>query len=348
MTTVAVRIPTALRRFSDEHATVRVEIAATPPTLSGVLDALAVTCPGVVDRVLDEQGRIRRHVNVFVGPDDVRVLGGLDATVDDGAEVSIVPAVSGGAVDRSVDDLLDALERDGYAIVRGALDEPTLAAARGAIAELLPPTPTGRNAFEGYRTQRVYSVLAKTRALDPLVLHPLVLGACDRVLAHYQVSATVAIAIGPGEAAQLVHHDDAIYPLPSPHADVLVSTMWALDDFDAENGATVLYPGTHRATEAPEEDAVPIYAEMPAGSVAVYLGTLWHGGGANTTDRVRVGVTFEYLAGWLRQQENHALAVPPAVAAELPPRLQELLGYSVYPPFMGYVDGRDPKRLLGR
>src|SRR5207302_1149358 len=67
----------------------------------------------------------------------------------------------------------------------------------------------------------------------------------------------------------------------------------------------------------------------------------------NRTDRPRVGVVLEYVASWLRPQENHFLAVPRDVVAQLPARLQELLGYNVYPPFVGYVDGRHPRKLLG-
>jgi ectoine hydroxylase-related dioxygenase (phytanoyl-CoA dioxygenase family) len=82
--------------------------------------------------------------------------------------------------------------------------------------------------------------------------------------------------------------------------------------------------------------------------VMFYVGRIWHGGGANTTDRPRLGVILEYVASWLRPQENHLLAVPREVAAELPERLQELLGYNIYPPFVGYVDGRHPRRSLPR
>ena len=91
---------------------------------------------------------------------------------------------------------------------------------------------------------------------------------------------------------------------------------------------------------------VTVPAEMPAGSAMLYLGSVWHGGGANRTDRARLGVAIEYVAGWLRPQETQLLAVPPEVARALPVRLQELLGYDVYPPFVGYVDGRHPRRVL--
>jgi ectoine hydroxylase-related dioxygenase (phytanoyl-CoA dioxygenase family) len=90
-----------------------------------------------------------------------------------------------------------------------------------------------------------------------------------------------------------------------------------------------------------------VFAEMPAGSAMIYVGSVWHGGGANTTDQPRLGAAIEYAAGWLRQQENHLVSVTPDIMRTLPKRLRELLGYNIYPPFVGYVDGRHPERVLG-
>jgi ectoine hydroxylase-related dioxygenase (phytanoyl-CoA dioxygenase family) len=239
------------------------------------------------------------------------------------------------------------LDERGYAIVQNLLDQAQVAEARSALDDLLAATPQGRNDFEGFSTRRVYSLLAKTRALDGIAAHPLLLELCNQLLGHHQLSATVAIQIGPGETAQGLHFDDALYPLPRPHDEVMISTMWAIDDFVGENGATVMVPGSHRWTdEAPGRDPAVEYAEMPAGSVAIYVGSLWHGGGANRTDRPRLGITFEYIASWLRPQENHLAAVPPERARELPEVIAELLGYNIRAPFMGYVDGRHPRRLL--
>jgi ectoine hydroxylase-related dioxygenase (phytanoyl-CoA dioxygenase family) len=231
--------------------------------------------------------------------------------------------------------------------VEGVLSPAGVASVRAALDPLVAAVPTGRNAFEGHRTRRVYSLLAKTRAFDGAVLHPLVLEVADRLLGHHQLSATVAISIAPGETAQLEHYDDVLYPLPRPHDEVMLSTMWAIDDFTRANGATVMLPGSHRWTsEHPDATSERRCAEMPAGSVAFYLGSLWHGGGANATDTDRLGVTIEYIASWLRPQENHLVAVPREVVSAVPERLQELLGYNVRPPFVGYVDGRHPRHVL--
>jgi ectoine hydroxylase-related dioxygenase (phytanoyl-CoA dioxygenase family) len=237
---------------------------------------------------------------------------------------------------------------DGYVVVSGLL---TPAGARSAAADLrrvLEAVPQGRNAFEGRSTQRIYALFAKTRTFDQAAIHPLVLEVLDQVLGHYQLSAPVGISIGPGEQAQILHRDDAVYPLPQPGPPVVVNTMWPLDEFTSDNGATRFITGSHRwepgRQPAPDDEVET--ATLAPGSVMFYLGSLWHGGGANRTDRPRLGVILEYAAAWLRPQENHCLAVPRSVVRQLPERLQELLGYNIYPPFLGYVDGAHPRKVL--
>jgi ectoine hydroxylase-related dioxygenase (phytanoyl-CoA dioxygenase family) len=247
----------------------------------------------------------------------------------------------------TVDEVCAALDRDGYAIVEGLVSRADAARIRAELSQLLETIPTGRNDFEGFHTRRIYAIFAKTRAIDPLAIHPLVLGALDRVLGHYQFSAPVGIEIGPGEKGQSLHRDEGVYPIPQPHPEIVCNVMWALEDFTEANGATRLVPRSHGGRLAQTRpDTATIPAEMPAGSAMLYLGSLFHGGGANTTDRPRLGVAIEYAASWLRPQETQLLAVPPELARTLPARLQELLGYNIRPPFLGYVDGRHPRKLL--
>jgi len=243
-----------------------------------------------------------------------------------------MPATSAGQ------DVARRLMGDGYVVVTGMLTSSGAQAARADLDRVLRTTRTGRNSFEGFDTQRIYAL-----ATDPLLLDVL-----DRVLGHYQLSAPVGICIGPGETAQILHRDDAIYPVPEPHPPLVVNTMWPLDEFTAENGATRFVPGSHQwePGRRPGPDDPVETAVMSPGSALFYLGSLWHGGGANRTARPRLGVILEYAAGWLRQQENHCLAVPRDIARQLPERLQELLGYNIYPPFVGYVDGSHPRRVL--
>jgi ectoine hydroxylase-related dioxygenase (phytanoyl-CoA dioxygenase family) len=237
---------------------------------------------------------------------------------------------------------------DGYVVVSGLLTAAGVRSAAADLRRVLEAVPQGRNAFEGRSTQRIYALFAKTRAFDQAAIHPLVLEVLDQVLGHYQLSAPVGISIGPGEQAQILHRDDAVYPLPQPGPPVVVNTMWPLDEFTSDNGATRFITGSHRwapgRQPAPDDEVET--ATLAPGSVMFYLGSLWHGGGANRTDRPRLGVILEYAAAWLRPQENHCLAVPRSVVRQLPERLQELLGYNIYPPFLGYVDGAHPRKVL--
>lgn len=250
-------------------------------------------------------------------------------------------------VDASAEAVVGEMEAVGYSIVEGVLTAEEVARKRAELDALLAHTDAGSNSFLGRRTRRVYTLLAKVRCFDEMVLNPLLLTVMDRVLNHYQLCVTTAIEIGPGEAAQTLHADDGVYPLPNLGAPLTVNSMWAIDDFTEENGATRLVPGSHRGAEKKSGgDAATVAACMPAGSVLIYYGSVLHGGGANRTGSPRLGVVIEYAVSWIRSQENLGLCYPPSIAGGLPTRLQELMGYNLYPPFLGYVDGRHPLTLL--
>ncbi|WP_332839033.1 phytanoyl-CoA dioxygenase family protein [Nocardia bovistercoris] len=257
-------------------------------------------------------------------------------------------ASAGDAVDPEVVDAdLAALHRDGYVILRDLLSAGEIERARAAITPLLHRT--GRNTFEGERTQRVYSLLERTRDCDRLVDHPRVLALLDRLLLpNYLLSQLQAINVLPGERAQLPHHDDGFYPVPRPRPALSAATVWAVDDFTEANGATVVLPGSHlwgdRRGTADSDLRVP--AAMSPGSCVFFLGTLWHGAGANRTDRARLAVTAQYCEPWLRPQEAFGLSTGRDTARAVSEDIRRMLGYSIHPPFMGTVDGMHPARLL--
>jgi ectoine hydroxylase-related dioxygenase (phytanoyl-CoA dioxygenase family) len=246
---------------------------------------------------------------------------------------------------------LAAIERDGYVVIERAVGPDVLDAIRTELAPYLDGGAAayrGRNDFEGFTTNRVYGLLAKSPTEAALVTHPRVLAILDSLLLPgYLLSANLAINLLPGETAQDIHFDDSFYKVPRPRPAIGVSAIWAIDDFTAANGATEVIPGSHRWGDGPPPaDAEVVSIEMPAGSVVVFAGTLLHRGGANTTNRPRLAITPQYCEPWARQQENMIL-VAGAAAASYPPVLQSLIGYSIYPPFMGHVDGRHPLKTLG-
>lgn len=242
---------------------------------------------------------------------------------------------------------LEQLSGDGYVILRDVLSGPVLDETRGALRPLLDGQSWGKGGFFGERTRRLHNVLAKTRAVDALVAHPAVLELLRGMLGAPQVSIVNAIEIHPGETAQFLHQDDVVFPIARPHPPVIVNTMWALTEFTADNGATCLVPGSQDATELAADPSI-VVAEMEPGSVLVWNGGLFHGGGANRAGRPRLGLNVNYNCAWLRQQENQYLAIPNDVAAGLPDEFLRLLGYDTHLNAYGLVDHRHPLGVLGR
>ena len=205
------------------------------------------------------------------------------------------------------------------------------------------------NSFEGERTWRIYNLLVHGDLYERIPVHPNVLPIVEGVLdPGCLVSSLSSIAIGPGESAQPIHADDQLIPIPKPHPPTVCNTMWALTDFTEDNGATRLVPGSHLLEHSPTygQDYPSIAAEMSTGSVLVWHGSLWHGGGANRTDIRRVGIAMNYCAGYIRQQENQQLGIPLDVARRFSPRLRQLVGYSIYNGLIGHIDKHDPAELL--
>jgi ectoine hydroxylase-related dioxygenase (phytanoyl-CoA dioxygenase family) len=252
------------------------------------------------------------------------------------------------SADRVATDL-QAFHRDGYVVVEDLLAPHQLdAVLEGLSPHLGSDAPLGRNDFEGRSTNRVYALLAKVPAMATIVEHPHVLAMVDSLLEPgWLLSAALAINLLPGETAQSWHYDDGFYTLPRPRLPVSISTIWALDDFTASNGATEVIPGSHSwASDLPQgEDERRIPVTMPAGSAVIFSGTLWHRGGANRSSARRLCVSPQYCQPWARQQENMMLAVG-RHALDYSPRIRAMLGYSIHPPFMGMVDGMHPSRLI--
>ena len=204
-----------------------------------------------------------------------------------------------------VEQHVKEIAEQGYTIVERAIKPSLLRNLNSELEALeryleVEPSP---NSFEGHKTLRVYNLLAFGKVWQKVPVHPTVLPIVERVLdPGCLISSLSSIDILPDEIAQPIHADDQLIPLPKPHPPTVCNTMWALTDFTDANGATRIIPGSHLWDHNPDYggsyDSIP--AEMEAGSVLVWHGSLWHGGGANRTKERRIGIAMNYCAGFIR------------------------------------------------
>jgi ectoine hydroxylase-related dioxygenase (phytanoyl-CoA dioxygenase family) len=244
---------------------------------------------------------------------------------------------------------IERIQKDGFVVAEDLLTDAELGALRDELEPHFGVEGWGRNEFEGLRTERVYSLLAKCPSVARLVEHPRVLAILDAFLRPSRLlAACQATRIHPGETAQTLHSDDDLGAPPRPRVPNAVSVMWAVSEYTPENGSTLIVPGSHlwEAGRLPaESDAISL--PMPPGSALIWLGGVFHAGGANTSDVCRTGVSIIYFQPWLRQVENMTLAVPPELASRYSERIQRMLGYDVIDGlFFGHVDGRNPIKLV--
>lgn len=242
------------------------------------------------------------------------------------------------------EDIVHALRRDGAVIVENWIASGV---ADAVAAELRPYFDSeGRlqeSDFNGYKTLRISGILARSRTAADLVEHPQLMEIADAILLPfclaYRIGSLTGIEILPGESEQKLHRDDGIYPMRMPDVEWQISVNWALDDFTIENGGTRFVPESHRWVEPrlPTTNEIG-QAVMPKGSGLVYLGSMLHGGGANRTNKPRMGLVNTYALGWLRQEENQYLMVPREVAKSYSERVQRLMGYQWHGDLLGWFD----------
>ena len=256
------------------------------------------------------------------------------------------------SIDTPIEEMLQILDDDAGLIIDNFLDEDGLERIKSDLKPYLNVTKNGQDEFTGFETKRVGALMARSKTCQDLALDPLINQMADSFLGphceSYQLHFTSAIQIGPGESSQILHRDRGVWGGYIPRKiETQFSTVWAINDFTKENGATQVVPGSHKwhkdREPLPEEIA---YAEMKAGSVFIYTGSVLHGGGTNVTEQPRLGVFLHYAPSWLRQEENQYLSCPPEVAKGFSPELRSLIGYSKG----GYVLGffTDPEDKEGR
>ncbi|MCH1602002.1 MAG: phytanoyl-CoA dioxygenase family protein [Luminiphilus sp.] len=276
---------------------------------------------------------------------------------------SVAPWLSAETFQEALTDVHDR----GYVIIEDVLSPSDCNDYRQILEQFMAVSPAGRNVFEGTSSHRLYALLAKSDRFADMIEHPLALAFAEHFLGEScLLSACLSINLHPGETVQPWHTDDGHISVPQPHDVFGISVFWALDDTTETNGATEVLPYSHQwespdivgrledehfeqrsaLSDHPETGIDRVKATMKAGSLMIMRSDVWHRGGANQTNEDRLIVTPQYCAGWARPLETMLLAVPPETVARLPSRTQALLGYSIHTPFMGYVDGMHPSRVL--
>ncbi|MBY0563100.1 MAG: phytanoyl-CoA dioxygenase family protein [Hyphomonadaceae bacterium] len=253
----------------------------------------------------------------------------------------------------SVDnDAARALREDGYVVLPSLLSPRAVAAIAGELEPHFAATPRCVGDFHGWKTTRVNAVLTKAPSVRGLLLHDAVWPAAQAVLGqgcdYVQLNLVQAVRVHPGERAQVPHRDEEMWPVAKNGQPWQINVMWAIDDFTEENGATRLWPRSHRdALDRAIDPAGSVAAAMPRGSACMFMGSLTHGAGANMSGAHRTGIIVSYCLGWLKTYENQYLTYPPQVARSFEPALQQLIGYRMHRPNLGNWNGQDPSVLFG-
>lgn len=272
---------------------------------------------------------------------------------------------------KSFDEVWQAFETQGYCVFENVIQADMIEEIRAALAPHFDKQLYGRNDFEGLKSFRQYALLSKGAVFSTLAMHPLVMAFVEQEFGKSALlSAFLAIELHPGETVQPWHCDDEHCRMARPRPPFQLSAFWAIDETTRQNGATQIIPRSHLWDEDLADDLLSSGAfekreigdvdddpqphpeaqtiELPAGALMLAKGTLYHRGGANKSDGKRLILTPQYNPGWVRSLENLVLSTPPEVVATLPQRVRELIGYSIHPPFMGYVDGVHPQKALDK
>jgi ectoine hydroxylase-related dioxygenase (phytanoyl-CoA dioxygenase family) len=245
----------------------------------------------------------------------------------------------------------EGLRRDGYCVARDMLPARQIEALAAELSPRFRHTPFSQGLFSGARTKRFHALLKRSRGAAALVTHPDILGVAEEILLPFcdslQLNLTQAIELHPAAPAQVPHRDQDMWAGEKGRTEYLLNVMWPLTPFTRDNGATLVWPGSHlRQDERSLPEADSVAAEVEPGDALLFLGSTLHGAGANRTLVPRRGIIVSYCLGWLKPYENMWLTYPPEIARAFPPALRDLVGYRRHRPNLGNYDGQCPSILF--
>ncbi len=243
------------------------------------------------------------------------------------------------------------LRENGYVIIPDVIDTDVVEALQNDLIERFDKTPFCDGLFYGADTKRFGRLLALSPHAKAFIRHELILAVVNQILRPYcstiQLNLTQALEVHPGSRAQVPHRDQDMWAGPKGEVEYLVNVMWPFTPYTRENGATMLWPNSHRQQDQMLLDPQDrLDAEMEPGSVLLFLGSTLHNAGENSSDMIRRGMIVSYCLGWLKPYENQWLAYPPEIARTFDPELAALVGYCQHQPNLGNYEGQCPSVLL--
>ena len=188
------------------------------------------------------------------------------------------------------------------------------------------------------RAQRVWNLVDKGEVFETAIQNPAMLAAMEYLLgADCTLSSFTANILYPGAADAGLHIDFPLSGLPTPRPSfpLVANSVWFLDDFTTENGATSCIPGSHKRLETLPEGGVEYKDKQqvcgPGGSVLIVNGAVWHGSSENRSDTPRVALLGFFCRSILKSQQDHINLVSDEVIERATPTLRRLLGYNSLP-----------------
>ena len=235
----------------------------------------------------------------------------------------------------------DQLDQHGFLLLESLIPPDTTAQLREhalslAVAE--QQAGKGHSYLANDSAQRVWNLVDKGEIFEEAIQHPKMLAAMAYLLgADCTLSSFTANVLYPSAPDAGLHIDYPLsgLPTPRPNFPIVANSVWFLDDWTLENGATRCVPGSHRRLEAlPEpgvayDDALQICG--PRGSVLIVNGAIWHGSSENRTNESRVGLLGFFCRSILKPQQAHLELVSDDVISRATPTLKRLLGFDSLP-----------------
>jgi ectoine hydroxylase-related dioxygenase (phytanoyl-CoA dioxygenase family) len=246
--------------------------------------------------------------------------------------------------DTFTDEALADFESNGYVVLHGVLsanEVANISKTLTLISNLEVDLDTNQFHTTDPKNRRVWNLLGKSRVFDNLITSELITSAMNRVFARdtrhkkYFLSSLQGVLLQPGGVAQKMHIDTPV-PEPIPPWIIKANTIWLLDAFTSNNGATEVVPGSHKSGKKPPPEILDMEQPIvkltaPAGSVIITHGALWHRGGENSSTGIRRVLLGSFAASFAREistEEDSLRSIPSTVIHSLDPKLLEILGYS--------------------